>query len=316
MTACGRWILGGAQVLGRAGTDLLRVGDQRPGRAHQELVPALEAEAVERLHPVPSLQFVAGVVDVEEPVRADGMNGAGSRLGGRARGLRHEEFAGLQALQFAGNPGRIGLEDHQLPRRHVQRGEAHRGAIGDQRDEEVVPLRLQERVRHHGAGGDRLHHLAAHDPLGLGGVLGLFADRDLPAEPDKAFQVLVERLGGDSGQRHAARGPVVARGQGEAQETGALLGVLAEQLVEVADAEEHEFVPVTGFHLPPLPHERGVGAADLSGRQGSRGFLAPSPRTRSGEGATSTIPRPEPAINQRCPTGSEHERGCEQIKGA
>ena len=289
---------GRAQMLGRAGADLLGVGDQCPGRAHQQLVPGLEAESVERLHPVPPLQLVTGRIDVEEPVGTDGMNGSGSGLGGLAGGLRQEKFAGLQALQFAGHLGRVGLEDHQLPRRDIQRGQPHCDATGDQGDDVVVPLRLQKRVRDHGPGGNRLDHLAPHDPLGLGGVLGLFADRDLPAELDQTFQVVVEGLGGDSGQRYAARGPVVARGQGEPEETGALLGVLAEQFVEVPHAKENEVVPVTGFHLAPLPHERGVGAADLSGRQGCGGLLAPSPQTRSGVGATSTIPPPEPAINR------------------
>ena len=81
---------GCAQVLGRAGADLLRIRDQGPGRPHQQLVPGLEAESVERLHPVRPLQLVAGRVDVEEPVRTDGMNGSGSGLGGFAGGLRHE----------------------------------------------------------------------------------------------------------------------------------------------------------------------------------------------------------------------------------
>ena len=290
---------GRTQVLRRAGADLLRVGDQGPGRTHHQLVPGLEAEAVERLHPVPPLQLVAGRIHVEEPIRTDGLNRPGSGLGRVAGGLRHEKFAGLQAFQFAGHLGRANLQYDHLPRRDVQRGDPHRRPIGDQGNEEVVPLRFQERIRDHGPGGDRLDHLSAHEPLGLGGVFGLFADGDLPAELDQTFQVLVQGLGRDSGERYAACRPVVARGQGQAEETGALLGVLAEQLVEVAHAEENEVVPVTGLHLPPLPHERGVGAADLSGRQGCGGApCAEAHRPGAAGGAACTIPPAAPAINQ------------------
>ena len=195
------------------------------------------------------------------------------------------------------------------PVENIERGQPHRGGGGHQGDDVVVPLRLQERIRHHGTGGDRLDHLAPHDPPGLGGVLGLFADRDLPAELDQPFQVVVEGLGRHPGERYAGGRPVVARGQGQAEKTRTLLGVLAEQLVEVAHAKENEVVPVTGLHLPPLPHERGVGTADLSGRQGRGGApCAEVHRPRRGVGAASTIPPPEPAIN-RVAGGSDRPSG-------
>jgi hypothetical protein len=107
-----------------------------------------------------------------------------------------------------------------------------------QRDQVVVAPLDQQRVRQHRTGRDGLHDLAPDDPLRLRRILHLLADRHAPTEADQPLDVLVAGPRRHARQRHVRRAAVVARRQRQAQQLRALLGVLAEHLVEVADAEE------------------------------------------------------------------------------
>ena len=54
-------------------------------------------------------------------------------------------------------------------------------------------------------------------------------------------------------------GPLIARGDGQAEQGAGTLGVLAEHLVEVAHPEEQQRVGVAGLELAILLHHRGRG---------------------------------------------------------
>ena len=259
---------GRTQVFPRPGADLFRVGDQRARGPDQQLVPWLQPESVERQHLVAPLQLVAGGLHLEHPVRPDCAHHSATPLGEAVVRLGHEEFAGLQPLKLVFDLGRAGLHEHQLARRYIHGGQADGRIPADERDHEVVAPRFEERFRDHGARSESLDDLPAHDPLGFGRILDLVANRDRLPELHQPSHVLGDGLGRDPGQRDAARSAVVAGREGQAQEPGAFLGVLAEQLVEVAYAEEDEVVPAAGFRLPPLPHERCVEAAVLGRSQG------------------------------------------------
>ena len=154
-------------------------------------------------------------------------------------------------------PGEGGDED--LAGGDVAEGEPGTLRPGPERGEEVVLAVLEHVALDQRAGGDDADDLPIDQPLGLGGVLGLFADGDLVALGDQPRDV---RLGGVV--RHAAHGGTlglglvpVAGGQGQAQLLRGELGVLVEHLIEVAEAEEEEAIGVLGLDRQILLFHRG-----------------------------------------------------------
>ena len=108
-----------------------------------------------------------------------------------------------------------------------------------------------------GSRGDDAGHLAAHQALGLLGVLDLIADRDLEPGAHQLAQVALERV-----VRHAAHGrfvlgPALARGERDLEDGRGLLRVLVEHLEEVAHAIEQDGVRVLRLHLEVVAQHRG-----------------------------------------------------------
>ena len=108
----------------------------------------------------------------------------------------------------------------------------------------------------HGAGGHHTDDVPLHQALGLGGVLGLFADGHLVALGDEPGNVAVAGVVG-----HAAHGGAlllglgaVPGGEGKVQLLGGKLRVLVEHLVEVPQAEEQDGVFILFLDLQVLPH--------------------------------------------------------------
>ena len=100
---------------------------------------------------------------------------------------------------------------------------------------------------------------------GLGRGLKLFADGGLEPLPDQPRQIAVQRM-----HRHPGHGDVLALvlaalGQGDAQGLRGDLGVLEEQLVEIAHAEEDDGVRLAGLGRQELRHD---GRRPLAGRDG------------------------------------------------
>src|SRR5262249_2023197 len=98
------------------------------------------------------------------------------------------------------------------------------------------------------------HDLAAQELLALAGPLHLLAERDLLAGPDQAGDVAVGRV-----VRDAGHGRALARRQRDRQQPGAELGVLVEELVEVAQSEQQQVVGEAPLQLTVLRHHRGAG---------------------------------------------------------
>ena len=63
---------------------------------------------------------------------------------------------------------------------------------------------------------------------------------------------------GNPGHGNSIATRLAARGEGDVQQLGSLLGVLVEQLVEVAHAVEHQLIRMLALELPVLLHHRGV----------------------------------------------------------
>src|SRR5690606_29588474 len=63
---------------------------------------------------------------------------------------------------------------------------------------------------------------------------------------------------GNPGHGNGIATRLAARGESDVQQLGSLLGVLVEQLVEVAHAVEHQLIRMLALELPVLLHHRGV----------------------------------------------------------
>ncbi|MCY1181322.1 hypothetical protein D9M73_218200 [compost metagenome] len=100
--------------------------------------------------------------------------------------------------------------------------------------------------------------MALHRPLAGGRVADLLADHHRLAELDQFGQVAFHRVEGNAGHGNGLARRLAPGGQGDVEELGGLLGVLVEDLVEVAHAVEHQLFRMLVLQLPVLLHHRGV----------------------------------------------------------
>ena len=147
----------------------------------------------------------------------------------------------------------------------VEEGDA-RGGVREVDGGEVVGLLGGEGWIERSAGSEDAGDFAAHDFLRQLRVFHLVADGDAIAETEEARDVVFRGVVGDAAHGHAAF--FVARGEGELQLAGGGFGVVEEELVEVAEAEEEQRVGVLAFGGQVLAHERGLGVGE-SGTEGS-----------------------------------------------
>ncbi len=197
----------------------------------------------------------------------------GKRLGHR-RAARDQYLARPQDAQLVGQRLRCRWRP-RIRRRETRRW---RDRAGPRRTPSTRPVRVRARARgddrHQeqrlarvqiGAVGQRAgrHHaddLAAHQPLGLLGVLHLLADGDPESLAHELGDVAVGGVERDAAHRHAlAAGVLGPRRQREIEGARADDRVLVEHLVEVAHAEEDEGSRVLPLGFEVLPHGRSDG---------------------------------------------------------
>ena len=177
----------------------------------------------------------------------------------------HHRLGGGEAAQLvaqvrqplgAGKGGGVSLAGGDVA--DAQRGvlliQKHTGA-------EVAAAGLQAGAVDDGAGGDHTDDVPLHQALGLGRVLGLLADGHLVALGDEPGDVAVGGVVGD-----AAHGDALLRrlglvlvtgGEGQLQLPGGGAGIVAEHLVEIAQAEKENGIRVVGLDFQILAHHGG-----------------------------------------------------------
>ncbi len=139
----------------------------------------------------------------------------------------------------------------ELAGRHVDERHARALATAHDGEQEVVRAAREVRGVGHGAGRDHADHVAPQELLALAGGFHLLADRDLLAGLHEPRDVGLGRVMGDAGHRRA-----LPRGQRDGEQARALLGVVEEQLVEVAEPEQQQVVGIAALQLPVLRHHR------------------------------------------------------------
>ncbi len=229
-----------------------------------------EAEALEGLAAKLAFEEGQGEVGGENPV-VDG--GAGFDLseerlesGGVGFGAKgtggggEDELGGGDAEEFfkdlgdGAGSGKFG--GAEVAGGEVEEGETG-GVAGDVDCGEVIGLLGGESGIEGGSGGENAGDFAADDLFGELWVLHLLADGDAVALAKKPGDVVVRGVPGDAAHGRVAL--LVARGEGELQLAGGGFGVVEEELVEVAEAEEEQGVGVLALGGQILAHERGLG---------------------------------------------------------
>ena len=191
------------------------------------------------------------------------------------------DLVGIDARQRRGEFARCAFRDDEFGGRDVDPGEpdavaARRGAGARDREQIIVGAGVEQRVFGQRARRDQPHHVAAHHALVAARprrrrILGLFAHRDPMAGRDQPVQIILGAL-----HRHAAHRDVqalmlAALGQHDAERLRGDLGVLEEQLVEIAHPVEQQQPGMGGLDLEVLLHHRRDARRRLGGGAASGG---------------------------------------------
>ena len=158
------------------------------------------------------------------------------RQGGRLRRAgRVNDFGGPQSLQF-GEQGRFALRlgGLEIAGGQIHRGQAEHFSARINGRQEIISIRRQQPLVEMGARAENLRDLALDDLAGAG-LLQLLANRHLASGLEQARDVAAGGVEGD-----AAHGRLPAFGQGDVEQLRAGAGVLEEQLVKIAQAEEQQ----------------------------------------------------------------------------
>ncbi len=106
------------------------------------------------------------------------------------------------------------------------------------------------------AWGDHPHHLPRHDPLALGRVCHLLANRDFVPERKQPRDVARGGVMRDPGERDFVDFALISTGQREFEQRRCDHCVVAEHLVEIAQTEKDDRIRVGAFGLRVLQHHR------------------------------------------------------------
>ena len=193
----------------------------------------------------------------------------------------NDHFIGVDARQRCGEFRGRAFRHHELGRRNIDPGKADavaaaRSTGARNRQQVIVGARIQQGVFGQRARRHQPHHAPRHHALvaaRAGGcrILRLLAHGDAVAGIDQAVQIVLGSL-----HRHAAHRDIhalmlAALGQDDAERLGGDLGVLEEQLVEIAHPVEQEQPGMAGLDLEILFHHRRDARVYVGGRCGFGG---------------------------------------------
>jgi len=135
-----------------------------------------------------------------------------------------------------------------------QPGEPHRALVAREREQDVVDLVIEQRRVGERPRGDDARHLPVHRPLGRRDIADLLADRNRFAQLHQLREVLLDRMHRHACHLHRRPGRLPALREGDIEEPCALLGVVVEELVEIAHPVEHQDVRMLALDAQVLLH--------------------------------------------------------------
>ena len=223
--------------------------------------------------------------------------------------VRHQDLAGTETGQIGCQPSRRGGLNRQLAGGDVGPGEGQLARPPQPRDggEVIVAALVEQAVLGQRAGRHQPDDIAPHDGFrpalaGFGRILQLLADGHPVADADQLLQVTVRRM-------HRARRTwecpaprwLAALGERDAQVARGNLGILEEELVEIAHAVEEQAAGIGRLDLQVLRHDRRgalVGGTIRTGLGGGPVVHAASISRKSGK--TSQARLPIRGLRMRC----------------
>ena len=142
----------------------------------------------------------------------------------------------------------------------IERGKSDVVADGCHGGEKVVFFGVEGGVGG-GAGSDDAGHFAADEFLGEAGVFNLFANSDLETAADQLGDVAFGGMIRYAAHRDVNALFLVAGSQGDLELAGGQHGIVEEQFVEIAEAEEQKSVGMLFLNGGVLAHQRrgGIG---------------------------------------------------------
>jgi len=226
----------------------------------------LHTEAAQILGGEESTQGALRRIGVEQPGRA-AAHTRSLRQHVRPRiVIRQQQLGGFQSRQFGQQRVTIGdFTDAETPTRQIGPGQTKAGLATRHRHQQRVATFLQQRFVGDRTRRDDAHHLALDQSLGQRRITNLFADRHRLAECDQPRQIALIGMYRHTRHRNRLPGGAAALGQGDIQQARRLAGVVVEQLVKIAHAEEQQDVRVLRLGGEELLHQRG-----MFGRRGVR----------------------------------------------
>ncbi len=248
-----------------AETTLLgRLGVAEQGACHADQgLARVEAEATERADAeYPSEAGLAG--RRREGLGGQGCDGrdgnlAGPELTPAVPALDHQDLPRPQPSELLAETAAVAAA-HTLEGagRQLEPGEC-RGALGVAPEGgQVAALgALQQAGVGHRSGGVGADDLAPHQPLGGRRILDLLGHRHPESGVEQLAQVAVEGVVRDAAHRRRDLVVVPAPGEGDPEHRGRLLGVLEEQLVEVAHPVQQQRRAGPRLEVEVLPQHGG-----------------------------------------------------------
>ena len=227
----------------------------------------VDAETSEIVHTEEAEQLATAAVGIEQPWRAAPHAVAGLDearpaffVGNESLGRFQPREFGFQCV-FAGD-----LVHQQAARGEVRPGDAETLLAARDRQQQGVATLVEQGLVGDGARRDDADDLAFDQSLRLRRVADLLADGDRLAECDEAREVALAGVVRHACHRNWLPRGISALGQGDVEQARGLAGVVVEQLVEVAHAEEQQHVRMLRLGGEELLHERGVFGGGACGR--------------------------------------------------
>ena len=193
-------------------------------------------------------------LEIEVPRRQRASTLAARPAGRRSASVGEQDLGRLQALQFGGELGGRGLEHAEVARGEVDPGQPQVGLRWCSASSRLSRFSSSSAESVSVPGVTMRITLRSTGPFGGGGVADLFADGDRFAQLHQPREVL---LGGVI--RHARHLDRLAVGgaalrQRDVEQLGRALGVVVEQLVEIAHAVEQQHVRMLRLDAQVLLH--------------------------------------------------------------
>ena len=237
-----------------------------------------------------SAQIVGAELGAEQPLGTVGheMPGRAFARGGQAgpeAAFHNQGFHRVQA-RVLGHQLTLGgaVDDDEPPGGHIGPGQAKAAVNRRNGGQTGGDAGIEQGVIGGGAGRDQTGDGAFHRPLFGPHLAHLLGNGHRLALTDQLGQVRVQLVIRHAGHDHRLPGRLAAPGQGDVEQPRGASGVVIEQLVEIAHAEQQQMRRMLGLERQVLLHQRGVGAEVLQGGAVVGGWGADYPGLSRGAG--------------------------------